>query len=131
MSIKKDTAEAWLKIAVQEIKDKINKLKVRDTGALFNSVHGSIQEISGGDAYKASLLYNYYGIFPDMGVGKGIQKGDANVGKLLGFKRKAKPWTREIAAQRHRFKEVMTTAYADEAIKSVEGSLLKKIEFKS
>ena len=124
---KKQVAEGWLRIAVNEIQNKLKKLRVQDTGELVRSIHLNIQELSGGDSIKAELLYNYYGIFPDMGVGKGHGRGDATVARLTGSGRKRKPWTREIAAQRHRFIELMQLEYADEVTKAVADSLLKKV----
>ncbi|MEM8564951.1 MAG: hypothetical protein AAGF85_00725 [Bacteroidota bacterium] len=124
---KKLTAEAWLALAITKIQQRLQRLRVEDTGDLIRSIHGNIQELSGGDSIKAELLYNYYGIFPDMGVGKGIQRGDATVAKLVGSGRRRKPWTREIAAQRHRFIELMQIEFADEVTQNVADSLLKKI----
>jgi hypothetical protein len=101
------TALKWRDIAVEEIRKKLRKLKVYDTGDLISSIQMFVKQ-SGLNSYKATLLYNYYGIFPDMGVGRGTSAFDNSVRKLVGGKgRKRKNWTREIAHQSHRFGEVL------------------------
>jgi len=129
-TINKDQiAKKWLSIALDQIKKKIKRLKVWETGSLYESVDGNVSEMSGGNAYKAEIMYNYYGIFPDMGVGSGKGKGDQTVAKLTGNQRKPKRWTKEIAAQRHRFGELMGEAFANEAVEGISGSLKKKYTF--
>ena len=118
----KQVALAWRDIAVEEIRKKMAKLKVHDTYELIRSVQMYISD-HGADSYKATLLYNYYGIFPDMGVGKGQQAFDVSVNKLAGSTRKRKNWTREIAAQRHRFGEVLADNFADAAVEKISKSL--------
>lgn len=127
----KQTADKWLEIAIKEIRNKIQKLKIGSTGDLYSSISGSIQELSGGDSYKAEILYNYYGIFPDMGVGKGQEMGDQAVNKLAGGGRKKKPWTKEIAHQAHRFGELMGKEFANKGAKAVGDSLLTKVEMET
>lgn len=120
---KKQTADQWLKYAIVEIRKRIKKYKVEDTGALYREVTGSIQELSGGDAYKAEILHRYYGIFPDRGTGRGQSSDDVAIAKLVGSGRKRKPWTRAIAAQSHRFGEVMAEEMAKTQIEKIKGSL--------
>lgn len=114
---KKQSAEKWLSIAVPAIREKITKLKVGETGALLNSVGGTTKATE--TEVTAVLQYLFYGIFPDMGVGKGITMASRDEAKLLGFKRKRKNWTREIANQRHIFSDIMTSEFADDAIREV------------
>jgi len=116
------TALKWRDIAVEQIKKSLSKHKVHDTYALIRSVQMYIQA-TGADSYKATLLYNYYGIFPDMGVGKGVSFGETSVAKLSGSRRKRKNWTKEIAHQRHRFGEVMASRLADSAVEKVSTSI--------
>jgi len=125
----KQTAEAWLPIALQEIRARMQKLKVNDTGELLRSVKGTISEVAGGDSYKAEILYNYYGIFPDMGVGRGQSMGDAAANKLAGGSRKRKPWSKAIAHQGHRFAELMGGSYARMTVEEVVKELPKVVGF--
>lgn len=126
---KKQAADKWLSIAVPSIREKITKLKVGETGALLNSVGGNVKATDA--EVTAVLQYLFYGIFPDMGVGRGITMADADTAKLLGFKRKRKNWTREIANQRHIFSDIMTNEFADDAIKEVLKLVPKTIVMKT
>ena len=126
---KKQSAEKWLSIAVPAIRDKITKLKIGQTGALLNSVGGSTKATD--TEVTAVLEYLFYGIFPDMGVGNGITMASRDEAKLLGFKRKRKNWTREIANQRHIFSDIMTSEFADDAIRDVLKVLPKKVTLKT
>jgi hypothetical protein len=124
----------WLEIAVKEIRGKLMKMKVHDSYALINSVSGEIQAVSGGDKHKASLLYNYYGIFPDMGVGKGVPKDEVALQKMLegGSRhsgRRRKPWTREVAHQAHRFGDMIQKHYSDAMVENIAKDIRKKISF--
>lgn len=120
---KKEAAEAWLKYAIKNIRERIKKLKVEDTGELYRSIDGAVQELSGGDSYKAEILYNYYGIFPDRGAGRGQTADEVSVNKLAGSGRKRKPWTKAITRESRSFGEVMQKVFADELTDGV----LKKI----
>jgi len=123
----KQSADEWLKIAVKEIRTRIKKLRVHESGELYRTLHGSIHEISKGDRYRAALLYNYYGIFPDIGVGKGVPKDEVRLQKLLQGGRRAKPWTRAVAHQSHRFGDIMRDAYGRFASEAIAGSLQRKV----
>lgn len=124
---KKQIANQWLKYALESIRARIKKLKVIDSGDLLASVDGNVSEEGKGKSYRAEIFYNYYGIYPDQGLGRGSGKGDQTVNKMAGAKgRKKKNWTKEIAEQRHRFGEIMGKAYADEHEEKITGSLRKK-----
>lgn len=62
----------------------ILKYNVEETGDLLRSLDWKVIE------NEIHILYNYYGMFPDMGVGKG-QPLYSNSGK-----RKPKPWYNKI-----------------------------------
>lgn len=123
-------AKGWKDIAVETIRKRLAKLKVQDTGALISSVQMYVQQ-TGLSSYKATLLYNYYGIFPDKGAGKGQHAGDATANKLVGGGRKVKNWTRAIAGETHRFGELMADQMANAAVEKIAKSLsvVKTIRF--
>lgn len=73
------TAERWLTILIQKFQDKVEKLGITDTRDFVNSFMGEVIANAGGDISRIELAFNYYGKFPDMGVGKGITLAD--VGK--------------------------------------------------
>ena len=126
----KQVAHDWLPIALKEIKARIKALKVYQTGELYNTINGSIKELSGGSTFKAEILYNYYGIFPDMGVGKGVPRDEVSLQRQLGGSRKRKPWAKEIAHQGHIFGEQLGKAWADAHNEAIGGSLQRKITMK-
>lgn len=121
----KQTAEGWLKIAIKEIRAKIKKLRIGQTGELYRSIEGDVSPRPNG--YRAELYYRYYGIFPDMGVGKGVPKDEVRLQRTLGGRRKPKRWTREVAHQGHRFGDVLGKQLADTTIQNVSKSLNRKI----
>jgi hypothetical protein len=120
-----NTAKEWLKIAIKEIRAKIKKLRIGQTGGLEQSIQGKVAPH--GSGYRAELYYRYYGVFVDMGVGRGVPKDEVQLQKQLGGTRKAKRWTREVAHQGHRFGDVLGRKLADTTIQSVSKSLDKKI----
>ena len=121
-------AQGWLKFALKEIKDKIRKLKIGQSGTLERTVDGSVKKH--GPGWKAEIRSRYYGIFPDMGVGRGVPRDEVRLQKQLGGRRKAKRWTREVAHQGHRFGELIGRGMADQATQSVSKSMDKKITMK-
>lgn len=121
----KQTAEGWLKIAIKQIRAKIRKLRIGQSGDLERSLEGKVSPYRTG--YRAELYYRFYGIFPDMGVGKGVPQDEVKLQKQLGGRRKPKRWTREVAHQGHRFGDVIGRKMADVTIENVSKSLNKKI----
>lgn len=110
--ILKDTAQGWLKVAIKEIRARLQKLRIGQSGELLQSISGQVKTLEAGVRYEAEIHYNYYGIFPDMGVGKGVSSGDVKLERQLGGGRRRKPWTRAVAAQSHRFGETMHNTFA-------------------
>ena len=82
-------ADAWAKTMVNIWKDKMNQLKVNDTGALFLSVMGvsHVKDMTGTIDFK----FLEYGLYVDAGTGNGFRRGN---GGDLGFHptREPKPW---------------------------------------
>lgn len=68
-------------IIAERLGNSIIQWDVQQTGALLDSLDWNVIE------NQIHFMYNYYGIFPDMGVGKGVSYGDIGSGK-----RKIKPW---------------------------------------
>jgi hypothetical protein len=118
------------KLAEQQIKAKLQKLKIGYSGELERTmkVLGTFQAQS--LSVKIEILYAWYGIFTDRGVGRGIKSDETTVAKLYGFKRKPKNWTREIARQKHRVGEVYTSIVADSMLQDVAKVVFKSATFK-
>lgn len=73
------------RIIAEHLQDSITQMKVYDSMALFESIRWNVV----GDAIH--ILYNYYGMFPDMGVGKGIPISEVAMMRGSGGRR-AKKW---------------------------------------
>lgn len=91
----------WARITLLRLAKKIKQYKVSYSDALLNSLTYDIISATGGDKAKIVFLYNFYGMFVDMGVGRGV----SNTGKIehrnerrlesnkhLGRYRKPKKW---------------------------------------
>ena len=94
-------SKAWYDKMVEIWRDRIDAMNILDTGALRGSVAGkgfSVDEMGGQMAFK----FLQYGIFVDLGTGKGYKRGNGGdlkfLGKdyrkehKLGKARKKRPW---------------------------------------
>jgi hypothetical protein len=96
----RDLAEAWAKITIVKWKKKLASNKIGDTGTLLKSFKYNVLASAQGNVLKITLLFEYYGRFVDMGVGKGVKIGDVKEsatsrrlsGKMLGNRRRPKKW---------------------------------------
>lgn len=125
--------KAWGAITVENLQESAMKYDVHDTVALIESLEWQLVE----DAIH--ILYNYYGMFPDMGVGKGVPISEV---RESDNGRRAKKWYskqmyREVARlgellQQH-FGDLAAHAVLSErkqiAIGSGSNQLFDKIEF--
>ncbi len=90
----------WARYTLERWADNLHKLGIGDTGELERSFQQFVEVNSEGDLQKIELLYAYYGLFVDMGVGKGTKNGDQGrnsderrlMGKQRGNQRKPKKW---------------------------------------
>lgn len=82
------TVEEWAEIVVKIWEEKMIQLGISNTFQLANSFAFHVISNSGGDVQKIQFAFNYYGMFVDMGVGRGLKLSD-RVNTSL---RKPKPW---------------------------------------
>lgn len=98
-----ETLKAWAEIVIKIWRRKIVQLKIGQTGQLYDTLNHTIIRESGGNIEKIEFMFNYYGSFVDMGVGRGMPTGskDDNPqyskyrnerGQLHIYRRKAKKW---------------------------------------
>ena len=71
-------AERWIR--------RINEMEVIDTGELLQSLQAHVSVDANGSPEKITFFYTWYGIFPDMGVGRGVHLGEQS------DTRSKKPW---------------------------------------
>ena len=128
MATQKQTVEAWLGFTLQNLREQISKLKIKDTGHLLASIHGALIGSAGDDVERLSVAYAMYGKFVDMGVGRGMGAGvrksnDAYTrirdekGQLYRHSRKARPWSsKEMGRQTFRLSTLLSEYYGDTMI---------------
>lgn len=85
--------EAWSKMMLDIWREKIERLQVWDTWRLHKSIIDNPLIIGGANMDYACITHTFaeYGVYQDMGVGKGFRKGN---GGDLGFTpvRQPRPW---------------------------------------
>lgn len=90
----------WARFTLERWVDNLHRLQIGHTGELEKSFKQFVEVNADGDLQKIELLYAYYGLFVDMGVGRGTKNGDqgANsdarrlMGKERGNQRQPKKW---------------------------------------
>lgn len=82
----KEMAERWAEIVIERWIRKIQSLDIGSTGELLKSLQAHVAVDANGNPAKITFLYLYYGIFTEMGVGRGVKLGDKSE------TRKKKPW---------------------------------------
>lgn len=90
----------WARFLIERWVDNLHKLKIGATGELEKSFKSFVEVNAEGDLTKIEMAYAYYGLFVDMGVGKGTKNGDQGdnsdarrlMGKQRGNQRGPKKW---------------------------------------
>jgi hypothetical protein len=103
----------------ENLQESIIQKKVADSGALFDSVDWKVV----GDTIH--ILYNYYGMFPDMGVGKGIPIGEVAMMRGQGGRRAKKWYSPVIYREVARLAEKTALLTGIQATASIETELGK------
>lgn len=80
-------ASRWAEIVIERWQKKIAKYKIDSTGALVRSFTSAVEADAKGDVQKITFTYLYYGMFVDMGVGRGTKYSQRGT-----TKRQIKPW---------------------------------------
>lgn len=126
------TLEKWLEFTLSNLRDNLRKLKIQDTGHLLASVQGHLVAAAGGDVTKLSIAYAAYGMFVDMGVGRGmgagIRKRDSDYqrvrderGQLHKYSRKARPWSsKEVGRQTRKLSILLSDYYGQTILANIE-----------
>ncbi len=84
-------ASRWAEIVIERWQKKIAKYKIGSTGALVRSFTSAVEADAKGDVQKITFTYLYYGMFVDMGVGRGTKYSQRGT-----TKRQIKPWYSSI-----------------------------------
>jgi hypothetical protein len=121
-------AKEFPEIGRKEMQERFKKLKIGSTGELLDTMSFRGKVLANG--VMLEIDYQFYGMFVDMGVGKGITLGDVNVSRLIGSGRRRKNWTRKLAHFRHRLGELYNQIAADEISQHVNESYDRTLRFK-
>lgn len=119
---------SWNNTMINIWKDRITKLNVLDTGALYNSVVSL--SLKADDKFTEITLaqaFNRYGIYVDFGVGRNTFRG--NVGNLEGGNpRQRKKWfSTKYYASVMRLKEFLADNLGKDMADTVSNALTKDI----
>lgn len=127
----KINARAFIKsfagISEKELKARINKLKIRDSGDFENSI--KVLGKDSGNTLSVEITYLWYGIFAQYGLGKGISMGDQGVARMVGGGRKQKKWMRGVGHIRNRLGEMYAQELADGYEKAIPGTTKINLKF--
>jgi hypothetical protein len=114
-------AVEWLSITIERWRANLKKLKIGSTQELYQSFQGQVVG-SADTELKVRLSYAFYGMYVDMGVGRGmgagVKKENADYrrfrndkGKLHRHVRKAKVWySRQISREQKALAELMSAS---------------------
>ncbi|MBJ6109425.1 hypothetical protein JAO73_10400 [Hymenobacter sp. BT523] len=132
----RDLAEAWLTFSIEKFRANLKKLRIGSTQELYNSLAGELVSAAGGDELRLRLSYAVYGMFVDMGVGRGMGAGVTKAqgedfarlrnarGQLHRHERKAKRWySRQMGRETHRLSELVSELWGSVMLASVGSAL--------
>lgn len=111
-----ETVQAWADIVIKRWVTKITQLKVIETSELLRSFTSQVMLDAQGDPFKVTFTFLYYGIFADMGVGKGVPYALVPASNRI-----AKPWySRQFTAEVHKLAEIMAQKYGERALEAIQ-----------
>jgi hypothetical protein len=131
----REIAQAWAKITIIKWKKKLASNKIGDTGTLLKSFKYNVLASAQGNVLKITLLFEYYGRFVDMGVGKGVKIGDVKEsatsrklsGKMLGNRRRPKKWySKTFHAEVMKLSEIFAKEYGHRGVIAITESVSDK-----
>lgn len=115
--------QQWADIVIERWMAKISKLKIIETSELLRSFTSQVHMDANGDASKIVFTFLYYGIFPDMGVGKGV-----TYEKVSQSNRRAKPWySQQFHKEVVKLGYIMAERYGEKAMEAI--SIIENKEF--
>lgn len=117
----------WARYTAERLQKSIEKRKVGKTGSLKYSIIYQLMSATGGDTSSIKHMFNYYGRFVDMGVGKGVGlsevKGNADLVKLMGGRKPKKWYSKTYYAEKTELAELLADKYKE------QGTLIVKETF--
>jgi hypothetical protein len=115
-----EVADAWAFFTIKIWKEKLQKLRIGQTGALESSFLKEVIGTPQGGVISIQFAFKYSGKFVDMGVGKGTKIGGVSEnrtsraleGRMLGNRRRPKKWYgKTFYAEVATLKEILAKEY--------------------
>ncbi|WP_151087394.1 hypothetical protein [Hymenobacter baengnokdamensis] len=134
----REMGEAWAKFVIERWVGALEKYDIGGgiPGDLERSFRAQVEVDGNGDLQRIELAYLYYGLFVDMGVGRGTKNGDQRdnsdsrklMGKVRGNARQAKPWlTKTTPGQLFKLGDLLQIDAADRAGRIVMQTLPREL----
>lgn len=132
--------EQWLAYVLDDLRANLRKLKIQDTGHLLATVQGHLVAAAGDSVERLSIAYAAYGMFVDMGVGRGmgagVRKRDSDYarirderGRLNQHSRQARPWSSKVVGkQAMRLSLILSDYYGETTIATLQNALPDRVE---
>ena len=108
---------------------------VGNTGTLLKSFKYNVLASAQGNVLKITLLFEYYGRFVDMGVGRAVKIGDVKEsitsrklsGKMLGNRRRPKKWySKTFHAEVMKLSEIFAKEYGHRGVMAITENVSDK-----
>lgn len=122
---------SWKRVAQEKIRDGFRKRKIH-LGNLYESIVINIVSSANGDVQKVAFMFDAYGRFIDMGVGRGWAIGgrrEHSLKKMAGREVSKKPrrmkkfYSKTIFHEGHRLHEIMVEKYGVQMVTTLEREL--------
>jgi hypothetical protein len=119
-----EIADAWAFYTIKIWREKLQKLRIGQTGQLETSFLKEVIGTPQGAVISIRFAFLYYGKFVDMGVGRGTKIGGVSEnrtsraleGKMLGNRRRPKKWYgKTFYAEVATLKEILSKEYGHKA----------------
>lgn len=105
------TVEAWADIVIDKWENMIARLHIGNSSTLINSFAQHVVTQANGNPGRIEFVFEYYGKFVDMGVGRGI-----SIGEVEFSDRKPKPWySKTFFSQVKKLGEILSEKYSQKA----------------
>lgn len=118
-----DLLQKWADIVIERWIAKIATLKIVDTSELLRSLSSQVHMDANGDASKIVFTFLYYGIFPDIGVGRGVSYNEVSQSN-----RQAKPWfSKQFYKEVLKLGHIMADRYGEKAMEAI--SIIENKDF--
>lgn len=105
------------KIGREQFIRRFRSLKIGVTGQLERdfAIKGELRGMN----VIMTIIYDYYGDFTHHGVGRSVGKTDKSIARLVGSRRRPKPWKKGVAHMKYRLGELYQELMAEDLTKSV------------